>query len=348
MASARLARLADDLGLDVKPDRLTDWMRVKGGYDAAVTYLHDVAAVTAALRRRGLPCEVANASKRLRWTDAATIVALLDAGETNIGLSRQLQIEAERQGFTLHDQTARAWIRTLGEDGTRQRIADIGALLAHGERCGLGLSQQQAIKQLEHSGYDLARAIERVDAHAAEHRWLAERQQQSCIHRGRAADHNERAACACRGCFTGLYIGLEHYGRVVVRDHNARLVERFGVDELYADHAIPALCHAVYLWQHGHADEGRGSFAAFYGGVVKNALRDVVKHYARLRRAEIPRSLDEPLVEDGVALAERIPDRTIDVARIVVARERLREALAAARERCEGAVAGYHATAEAA
>lgn len=227
---------------------------------------------------------------------------------------RRRRGESDAQIAARLSDEAAYWL-ILGEHGIRER--DPRAVAA----------------DLRATGWDGREAAHRS---LAEMRQAADRRTKSCTVTVRPSDRPrarlQARRCNCQRCHAWIVESLRPFWRAMI----ARRPWLRDLDTDLEQEAAICAIKAVAKW------DGVRPLDAFYAMVFDNHFRNIRRDaYAACRLGETV-SLDGGFVggDDAdrvLALIERIPDRCASVETIALARERLREFVAAARERIASA-----------
>lgn len=220
--------------------------------------------------------------------------------------------------------------RQRGDEGARAHIEALAAIVAQLRAAGLPSTTLSAANRLHQAGSADA-AIERIRAAAAR---AAHRRNGACMVGRPPTDldrkWNALAGCACRKCSNQIALGLRRYTRVLI-SHAAPLLPQPEAESV----CDLALAQALATWR------GSGSFTKFYSRIAECALGETIRDTIAWDALE---RLDSPIVRGDaftVTRVDRVPDRTIDVADIVIARDRIRGFLDAIRARRDAAVGTF-------
>jgi hypothetical protein len=251
--------------------------------------------------------DVSLAIRRLRW-----------AAETYPGMPEAISL-AEELGVTLANRSIYSLIRERGLLGATRYIEHLAAVMDHAALLGITCRQSTATWKLGRAGGDLARVLDDL---TEQHRKRIARLSSPCRvlvpPRDLADRTNAYARCGCLRCQGRLAVQMQPYiGKMIA----ARLCAGLDRDEARA-RANDELLTSIENWP------GR-NFSGWFSSRFRLRVRSMRAAQREQRRMEI--SLDAPavLADDGdgsqVPLGERIPDRTVDVQKIVLLRERVAE-----------------------
>lgn len=196
---------------------------------------------------------------------------------------------------------------------------------------GVDPTLKEGSNALSRNDWDGRRAAEAIIGRVVARK---ERLAKACTVRVRSSDFERgcqtAALCGCARCETWLVERLRPWigAMVMARSWTAALE----LDEIKQEGAI-SIGRALDSW-----DPDGGTFMSFFPRLFECRMIEMLRYASTLgRRAEaaaVP--LDAPIVGGGnraryVTYADRIPDRSIDVASIVVIRERVWEIVNARR-----------------
>lgn len=252
--------------------------------------------------------DVALAVRRVRWP-----------AETYPGVPEAISL-AEELGVTLKARSIYSLIRERGRLGAMRHIEHIAAVMDHAALLGIAFPQSTATWKLGRAGGDVARVLDDLtDGHRKRIARLSSPCRVLVPPRGLADRTNAFARCGCLRCQDRLAVQMQPYiGKMVT----APLCAGLDRDEARAQ-ANDELLVAIETWP------GR-NFSGWFSSRFRLRVRSMRTAQREKERMEI--SLDAPavLTDDGngsqVPLGERIPDRTVDVQKIVLLRERVAEA----------------------
>jgi hypothetical protein len=248
------------------------------------------------------------AVRRLRW-----------AVETYPGMPEAISL-AEELGLTLKPKSIYFLIRERGRPGAMRHMEHIAAVMDHAALLGIACPQSRATWKLGRASGDVARVLDDLtDGHRKRIARLSSPCRVLVPPRGIADRTNAFARCGCLRCQDRLAVQMQPYiGKMVT----APLCAGLDRDEARAQ-ANDELLASIENWP------GR-NFSGWFSSRFRLRVWSIRAAQREKGRMEI--SLDAPavLADDGngsqVPLGERIPDRTIDVAKIVELRERVAEA----------------------
>lgn len=245
--------------------------------------------------------------RRLRW-----------AVETYPGMPEAISL-AEALGVTLTAEYIYALFRERGRPGTMKHLEHIATVMDHAALLGIRCPQSTASWKLGRAGSDVARVLDDL---SDQHRRRVARLSSPCRvlvpPRNLSDRANAFAGCGCLRCQGRLAVQMQPYiGKMV----GAPLCACLDHDEARAQ-ANDELLMAIETWP-------GGNFTGWFSSRFRLRVRSMRVAQKEQERMEI--SLDAPVVlaDDGdgsqVPLGERIPDRTVDVQKIVLLRERVAE-----------------------
>lgn len=248
---------------------------------------------------------------------------------------------AWQHGQEISKRAAETRVRT--SRGLRQAMDDLREAISYAEdsaALGHPVDYGTARQMLQGGG---EQALARYRAKAA--RRTARRG--PCRRRGslpgdRVARTNALAGCGCgQRCETPLVLDVDPFLRKAVMEHRGRIEFEDAMQEARA--VVP---EALDTWP---MEDGR-PFVNWLGKHIRTRLYDLRREQATVKRGggTVTLSLSNPIVGTGnrgevVTLAESIPDRTVDVSAVVEMRERIREAVQAARDRVASAGEAFDA-----
>jgi len=268
----------------------------------------ELSFATALQRLENCGGDPALAVRRVRW-----------AAETYPGVPETLSL-AEELGVMLKPRSIYSLIRKRGRLGATRHIEHIAAVMDHAALLGIACPQSTANWKLGRAGGDVARVLDDLtDRHRKRIARLSSPCRVLVPPRPLADRTNAFARCGCLRCQDRLAVQMQPYiGKLIT----APLCAGLDRDEARAQ-ANGELIAAIETWP------GQ-NFSGWFSACFRLRVRSMRAVQRERERMEI--SLDAPVVlaDDGdgsqVPLGERIPDRTVDVAKIVELRERVAEA----------------------
>jgi hypothetical protein len=239
----------------------------------------------------------------------------IDSGHQDRG-AEPIARHAANRGVALTAGSIGCLTRQLGERKTAIYIDNIGKIMDAASMLGMECSQARATRRLSRAGGDVEQVIAEF---AAEHRRRADRRNAPC--RVPVPPHaltdrpNAFAGCGCPHCCERLASHMERY-------INKMIAARFfsGLDREEArGEAYLELVRSIDTWP-------GGNFTGWFSVRFTNRVKEIYRSRSNLERETM--SLDTDMVPSHdnartVPLAERIPDRTVDVLTIVLLRERI-------------------------
>lgn len=235
---------------------------------------------------------------------------------------------ADAVGVSLAPRTIHRLLRRRGLPATLRYMDALGAMMDHAVKLGLSCPQSLATWRLSRAGDDLDAAI--ADLTAERRRRVAQLSGPCSVSIPPAAlgaRANAFAGCGCPRCRERLAAQLHNYiGRMLADPYFRDL----GHDEGRGV-ANEELIRAVESWP-------GGNFTGWFSRRFRTRVRSLYAARSQEEREQL--SLDAPavLADDGdgrlVPLGERVPDRSIDVAEIVILRELLATEALAQRAAC--------------
>jgi hypothetical protein len=227
---------------------------------------------------------------------------------------------AAERGIVFTHQAVVGLLRRRGIDNARGYIDDLEKIMDKACTSNVDCTQAQAIRRLTLAGGDAQRVVADLAAHE---RRRADRRTAKCgviaPPRELGARTNAFAGCSCPRCCERLAAHMPRYiGKLIAKPYFAYLDR----DEARAE-ANLELIQSIETWPGGNFT---GWFAARFYTRVKEIYR------SRPVEQDDMCSLDAASVlayDDGgriVSLGERVPDRSVDVLRIVIWREQRAEA----------------------
>jgi hypothetical protein len=292
-------------------------------YLRAVRTVDDVCQIVHTGRQEELELSFAEALKRLENCGgdlALAIRRLRWAVETYPGMPEAISL-AEEVGVSLKpSRSIYSLIRERGRPGAMRHIEHLASVMDHAALLGIACPQSTATWKLGRAVGDIARVLDDLtDGHRKRIARLSSPCRVLVPPRGLADRTNAYARCGCLRCQDRLAVQMQPYiGKMVT----APLCAGLDRDEARAQ-ANDELLVAIETWP------GR-NFSGWFSSRFRLRVRSMRAAQREKERMEI--SLDAPavLADDGdgsqVPLGERIPDRTIDVAKIAELRERVAEA----------------------
>lgn len=291
-------------------------------YLRAVRTVDDVCQIVHAGRQEERELSFAAALQRLENCGgdlALTIRRLRWAVETYPGMPEAIAL-AEALGVTLTAEYIYSLSRKRGRSDTMKHIEHVAAVMDHAALLGIRCPQSTASWKLGRAGGDVVRALDDL---TDEHRRRIARLSSPCRvlipPRGLADRANAFAECGCLRCQDRLAVQMQPYiGKMVT----APLCAGLDRDEARAQ-ANAELLRSIESWP-------GGNFSGWFSSRFRLLVRSMRAAQGERTRMEISLDAPEVLADDGdgsqVPLGERIPDRTVDVAKIVELRERVAEA----------------------
>jgi hypothetical protein len=299
------------------------------GLRAALRSIDDAAYLMRVARDEDIVLSFEGAIWRLRIcggvVDEAIRRTIAGGAELRAGVTETVAYAAAR-GIVLQPNSVHHLFRRHGRPGTRRYVDDLAEIMDAAARLGIECPQTLASHRLSRADGDAQRVI---DEFAAEHRRRADRLTVRCRvtapPHNLAARSNAFAGCGCPRCRQRLAEQMTHY---IAKMIAGPFFSRLDPDEARAE-ANLELIRSIDSWP-------GGNFTGWFAARFKHRVQQL---YSRRRPEEDQMlSLDAAAVlanDDGgrmVPLGERIPDRTVDVAQIVLLRERVSEAALALRQ----------------
>jgi hypothetical protein len=252
--------------------------------------------------------------------------------EARMGVSATIQYAAER-GVTLAPSSLNRLFKRHGRRGTRLYVDKLGAIMDAASVLGIDCTQAHATRRLSLAKGDAQRVIADF---TAERRRRLDRQTVTCRVSAPPRAHAERtnafAGCGCPRCRDRLAAHMKRYiGKMIA----APLFLDLDREEARAE-ANLELIRSAETWP-------GGNFTGWFAARFTDRVRAIDRSRSAEEREMLSLDAEGVLSDDHggrtVSLGERIPDRSVDVLRIVLWREqRAEEALARQQimvDRCE-------------
>lgn len=233
--------------------------------------------------------------------------------------SEHLITYAAERGVTLAPSSLDRRRRRHGLSGARLHVDKLGAIMDAASLLGIDCTQARATRRLSLAEGD-ARCV--IADFTAERRRRLDRQTVTCRvpvpPRALGERANAFAGCGCPRCRDRLAVHMERYiGKLIA----APLFRDLDRQEARAE-ANLELIRSAETWP-------GGNFTGWFAARFTNRVRAIYRSRSAEERAMLSLNAESVLSDDNgglrVALGERIPDRSVDVLRIVIWREQIAE-----------------------